>query len=170
MREGVHNVFGFATGLWISSLFSVSNSLVFSALIVIVMAIVVNWFIDRFGGHKAYRRTPYTHSLFGVSILSFATASTIYLVFTVIGLKPDVSLPFAEKIFILAFFIGLSHLLLDSFTADGTQLLWPFSKKRIALTRRRYDDPLLNGLASLFSFALVLLYICKEMTRLWLSL
>jgi len=60
-------------------------------------------------------------------------------------------------LFCVSVFAGATfHLLLDAFTESGIYLKYPFSKKRFAVTRLRYDNPILNALVVLASLALVI--------------
>ncbi|MDK6028763.1 metal-dependent hydrolase [Ignisphaera sp. 4213-co] len=157
MKRSTHNIFSFAIGLWLAEALPITSYLIVNTITVVALSTFVNWFIDSIGGHNRYRRTPYTHSLLGVLLVSTIVAILINLL--ILSTKIAISHQIIQKIFVISLVIGLSHLLLDSLTADGIVLMWPFIKKRFAFTKMRFDNKLLNGLTTLISIMLLALYI-----------
>ncbi|MEL9940179.1 MAG: metal-dependent hydrolase [Ignisphaera sp.] len=165
MKRKTHDILGLAIGLWVSKVFPITNSFLANFLSVIAMSVFINRVIDGFGGHRGFRRTPYTHSLFGLLLISIAAILLLYCFAYLLGFGTFIHL--LQNMFAVLFSIGFAHLLADLMTADGVYLFWPFTKKRVSATRRRYDDVLLNGLAIFFSLMIILLYLYVEL-RPWL--
>jgi len=119
------------------------------------LSAVMNWAIDKLG-HKGFRRSPFMHSPFGLTILCVVLFISLYVALELIGLNCG---SFLIATFFPTYLGVLSHLLLDAFTANGIYLRYPISKKRTSVLKARYDNPWLNALAiitflTLFVFVL----------------
>lgn len=118
------------------------------------LSTAINWAIDSIAGHKGFRRTPYTHSVFGASSISIIVITPIlmliYLYFSNILVK------LITPLTLTSIAIGYTHLLLDILTVDGVYLFWPISRKRISLLKVRYDNFVANTLITLVSIIIIL--------------
>lgn len=162
MKRKTHNIFGFAIAFWLSTkILDIEVFYIFMLSLYLSMAI--NWSIDSIAGHRGGRRTPYTHSLLGSVIMSMA------MIIPIISIKYlyeiNISIELLANISIIAIAIGLAHLALDMFTADGIYILWPISKLKLSISKARYDDPILNFLAVFISIMILLSVVFN---RLWI--
>ena len=105
-----------------------------------ILGALVNHSIDAVG-HRGPRRTPFTHSLLGASLLAIAFLAPLIAVRITLSL-PVISVGLALGVWIAA----LSHILLDSMTVAGTYPLYPWKRKRFRIAKLRYDDPAANVL------------------------
>jgi len=156
MKRVTHNVFSFATNLWILRMLGLGD-IACATLVSVSISIIVNWVIDSLAGHKGRRRTPYTHSLTGAFIITLLFTIATHFTLQLLGINNPAHITLVTAVLVLL--TSLTHLLLDSFTADGVELLWPFKRGRISLSNRRYDDPSLNALFIVLAVILVALYI-----------
>jgi membrane-bound metal-dependent hydrolase YbcI (DUF457 family) len=156
MKRVTHNVFSFATNLWILRMLEVGD-IACATLVSVSISIIVNWVIDSLAGHKGHRRTPYTHSLTGAFIITLLLTIATHLMLQLLGIHSLAHITLVTAVLVLL--TSLTHLLLDTFTVDGVELLWPFRYGRISLSNRRYDDPSLNTLFIVLAVILVTLYI-----------
>lgn len=160
MKLKTHNIFSFAIALWISTLLNISNILIHEVVLALFFSIFINIVIDKLG-HRNTRRLSYLHSFLGVFILSLLIVMSLYAVLSVI-LEIRLSLQMIMNLLIFVYTIGLSHLFLDMFTAEGVCFLWPFSRCRsgkISLLKIRYDDLTVNMFMWIISIAIILVYI-----------
>jgi len=157
MKLSTHNISGTAIAFTILMKIigrnSLSNTLTmfFTALI---LSIIINTAIDFLYGHRGGRRTPWTHSIIGATIISIAIsiAITIAIESIGIGLEPETHLVITTT----CFSIALLHIALDMLTAGGVYLLWPFNKKRYSLLKIPYNDKTINILITLLSTTIIL--------------
>lgn len=153
LKSKTHNVFGFAIALLLS-LRLLKINIVYGVFLSLYFSLIINWAIDYVAGHKGLRRTPYTHSITGTTLISTLSLTPVLVMLQIYGVQSDIWI--VLRLLLLSLPVGLSHLLLDMLTADGVYLLWPASRSRIALLRARYDDPLLNTFVSIVSIVIVL--------------
>lgn len=92
--------------------------------------VVISPFVDSVGFLVHHR--AWSHSLFAVALMSPVLA----LLFRRVG-----SLGFARWLHFF-FWVFLTHVLLDCCTTYGTQILWPFSDRRVAWNNIFIIDPL----------------------------
>ncbi|MEM0026915.1 MAG: metal-dependent hydrolase [Ignisphaera sp.] len=161
MKRSAHDVFGLAVGLWVSKAFPIADNLLINFFSIIAATMFMNRFIDGFLGHKRFRRTPYTHSFSSLLIASFAIVLLFYCFAQLLGF--NMLIHPLQNLFMILLSTGLAHLLADSLTADGIYLFWPFTNRRISLTKKRYDDGLLNSLTIFISLMLTILYLYVEL-------
>lgn len=122
-------------------------------MVSVYLSISINWASDSVLGHKGFKRTPYTHSMFGSTMISIIMAMPmillIYLYF------PNALTNIAVPLALTSIAVGYTHLLLDILTADGVYLFWPLSKKKISLLKVRYDNYITNLLTTFISIMII---------------
>uniref|UniRef100_A0A7C4NK18 Metal-dependent hydrolase n=1 Tax=Ignisphaera aggregans TaxID=334771 RepID=A0A7C4NK18_9CREN len=152
LRSRTHNLFSFAISLSIS--LNLLNLDIFYATIVsIYLSISINQVTDSVLGHKGFKRTPYTHSIFGSTMISVIMA--VPMTFLVYLYFPNALINIAIPLVLISIAVGYTHLLLDILTADGVYLLWPLSKKKISLLKVRYDNSTINILITFISIMII---------------
>lgn len=117
-------------------------------------SIVINYIVDSIGGHRGYRRSPHTHSIIGSAIISILVSLPIII--AVRSLSLSIPKEIQLSLLALAILVGLSHVLLDMFTADGVYPLWPFKKTKVSLLQTRYDNLILNILMIIVSLLIII--------------
>ncbi len=134
MKRSTHIVVGFCTG-FTATFFSTN---VLEAIVAGTLGGFLNYIIDAYG-HRGAFRSPFTHSVIGVTIMCASLGVAIYAILSL-------TLNYVPSISILEglLFSGYSHLLLDSLTRFGIYPLYPFSRKRFSIACISYDDPLIN--------------------------
>ncbi|MCC6016084.1 MAG: metal-dependent hydrolase [Desulfurococcaceae archaeon] len=151
MRRRTHNLFSFAISFAAySSLLKLE--LFYSAIISLYLSTVVNYVIDTLGGHKGFRRAPYMHSILGSTAISIIASIPVIAIATHIIASVELWI----ELVAIAIVVGLSHIFLDMFTADGIYALWPFTKTRVSLLKARYDNPILNMFTVLISITIII--------------
>lgn len=100
------------------------------------------------------RRAPYTHSIFGSIMISIAISVPILLMIYIY--ENFMAIEMLLNLLAISISIGLSHILLDMFTADGIYPLWPINKARLSLLRVRYDNFVLNVFTIFISIAILI--------------
>lgn len=147
-----HNLFGFSVALWLS-LKMLELEILYSVVLSAYLSTAVNTMIDRVGGHRGFRRTPYTHSILGSALVSVVVAVPLILFIFALGIPRGEGM--VQGILALSLVAGFAHLFLDMLTVDGVPLVWPLSVRRYRLARVRYDSVLANGLIIAASLAIV---------------
>ncbi len=156
MKLSTHNLSGTAIAFLIfMRMFHDSNIyLIFIKIFgSIILSAIINSSIDFLFGHRGCRRTPWTHSVIGASILSLAISIAIIIFLEILGIS--LQLYTCIVVSIASFSIAIIHIVLDMLTAGGVYLLWPFNSKRYSLLRVSYDNKPLNFFISLISIAII---------------
>ncbi len=157
MKLSTHNVSGAAVALIIFMNMVYGHdtySILLKIFISLILSAIVNSSIDFLYGHVGGRRTPWTHSVIGASILSLIISIAMIIVLEFIGITLRSYIYIV--ISIANFSIAILHIGLDALTAGGVYLLWPFSSKRYSLLKASYNDRVLNSLISLISIAIIM--------------
>jgi membrane-bound metal-dependent hydrolase YbcI (DUF457 family) len=94
------------------------------------------------------RRSPVTHSVFGSILVTSAVAlGLMYLGF-----------PASLWLALSAFFNCYIHYMLDMMTAQGVQLLYPFTRKAYHIGYARFDDPYANAVLAVVALMMIALW------------
>jgi inner membrane protein len=146
---------------------SITHSIAFSFIFPLVMAWLAKWIYNK--GWYENRKTRFV--FYGISLLMMGSVllgintivhnfsghiSLILLVISLIALGwfawrwhrryikggRDIELPSYRQWYVMFFWAFFTHILLDSMTAYGTQLFYPFSDWRIAINNIAVVDPL----------------------------
>ncbi|HID41810.1 MAG TPA: metal-dependent hydrolase [Pyrodictium sp.] len=120
-----------------------------------VLGGVVNIVID-LPGHKYRRRTPWSHSFLGASLIALVVYTIIYILALMEPSSVDIVAGNELASYISVLAASWSHLLLDMVTEGGIFPWWPFRRSRLRLAMLNYDDPMANSIAILASVALLL--------------
>lgn len=119
---------------------------------------LINILIDTVGHTHTHGRRSVVHSLFGVTLLVIVILLAYNLLIHSLAQAVEEVPVLGLEECLIVWFAGLMHLLLDSLTEGGVYFLWPFKKRRYALSHINYDDPLANFLAITF-FLILMLYV-----------
>ena len=133
LRRDTHVVFAVGLVVFLAGLMGAG---LVSTGVGLASVVLVNVFVDMVGHERRggwVTRSPWSHSIFFVSILSIVVAALLSRMASVGD----------WRVYLLSLAGGLSHLVLDALTPAGVAPFWPFSSKRVR-GRIRYDDRLVN--------------------------
>ena len=160
MKLNTHYVF--STGLLtLVNTLAVHNVYV-SAVLAGLVSVLGNTLIDRLGHEMVWagseyipRRTPLTHTLprsvaWGI-ISALPVIALVYYAYPHYYFIRD-----STALLVDGLLVGPSHMLLDVFTEKGIYVKKNGKWVRFALAHFRYDDPTVNGLASVAGVLLLL--------------
>ncbi len=152
MKLITHLIVGFSIALAVGLMMHLN---ILEAAFAGVLAAAVNYIIDVLG-HRGYRRSPFMHSLVGVTLSTIALFTALTMLDLYTSILRYIGVELGPRTFLACYAGALTHLLLDAFTGSGIYLAYPFTRKRFAIAHLSYDNPVANTIATAFAIALLL--------------